>query len=53
MAAGLSACGTVGYAQVGLGNQLKTVNIIEPELRQRFAKRYGFEPDPTKECFVS
>jgi mRNA (2'-O-methyladenosine-N6-)-methyltransferase len=40
-------------AQVGLGNQLKTVNIIEPELRQRFAARYGFEPDSNKDCFVA
>ncbi|GFR47571.1 hypothetical protein Agub_g9297, partial [Astrephomene gubernaculifera] len=37
---------------VGLGNQLRTVNIIEPELRQRFAARYGFEPDPNQECMV-
>lgn len=38
---------------VGLGNQLRTVNIIEPEVRQRFAARYGFEPDPNVECFVN
>eukprot|EP00198_Chlamydomonas_reinhardtii_P002142 XP_001691478.1 predicted protein [Chlamydomonas reinhardtii] len=38
---------------VGLGNQLKNVNLIEPEVRQRFAARYGFEPDASKDCFVN
>ncbi|GLC36905.1 hypothetical protein PLESTB_000179800 [Pleodorina starrii] len=37
---------------VGLGNQLDTVNILEPDLRQRFKARYGFEPDSNVKCTV-
>ncbi|MEW5313584.1 MAG: hypothetical protein WDW38_005141 [Sanguina aurantia] len=38
---------------VGLGNQLDNISIKDPEMRSRFAERYGFEPDETKKESVS
>ncbi len=37
---------------VGLGNQLESVNIIDPELRERFRARYGFDPNANENCQV-
>ncbi|GIL75379.1 hypothetical protein Vretifemale_5185 [Volvox reticuliferus] len=38
---------------VGLGNQLESINIVEPDLIQRFKERYGYEPSPKSRGYVA